>query len=121
MEFPEPLYESTFLSNPRMCLVCARKHAESVLRTTDQEIVPLCKDCAADWNLYGYLLLKRIKPGQLIRRTAVFKMLHPFQQPSMRTIWHDIKTLRAWAKKMKKWTQAGRAALTWSDFATLMD
>ena len=103
MDFPEPLYETTFLQSRRMCLVCARKHAESVLRTTDREIVPLCKDCAADWNSYGYVILKRITAGRLIRRTVVFKLLHPFQQPSLWTIWHDIKALQAWAKKMRKW------------------
>ncbi|MBI3823229.1 MAG: hypothetical protein HY289_11200 [Planctomycetes bacterium] len=104
MEFPDPLYESPYLQTRRMCLVCAQKHAESVLRTTDREIVPLCKDCAADWNIYGYLILKRIKPGRLIWRTLVFKTLHPFQQPSLRIIWQDMKALQAWAAKMKKWT-----------------
>jgi hypothetical protein len=103
MEFPEPLFEAAYLQSPKMCLVCARKHAESVLRTTEQEIVPLCKDCAAEWNLYGYLILKRIKPARLLWRTAVFKMRHPFQQPSTTAIWHDIQTLQAWAKKMKPW------------------
>ena len=103
MEFPEPLYETTYMQSRRMCLVCARKHAESVLRTTEKEIVPLCKDCASDWNAYGYSILKRIKPIRLIRRTLVFKILHPFQQPSLRTIWHDIKALQSWAEKMKKW------------------
>ena len=28
---------------------------------------------------------------------------HPIQQPSLQTIWHDMKSLQAWAKKMKKW------------------
>jgi hypothetical protein len=104
MEFPEPLYEATYLQSRRMCLVCARKYAESVLRTTEKEIVPLCEDCAADWNFYGYLILKRIKPTRLIWRTLGFKILHPFQQPSLRTIWQDIKTLQAWSEKMKKWS-----------------
>jgi len=103
LDFPEPLYETTFLQSRRMCLVCARKFAESVLRTTVKEIVPLCKDCAVDWNFYGYLILKRIKPSRLIWRTLVFKILHPFQPPSLRTIWQDIKNLQAWGAKMKKW------------------
>ncbi|MBI2803643.1 MAG: hypothetical protein HYX68_01500 [Planctomycetes bacterium] len=103
MDFPEPLYETTHLQSRRMCLVCARKHAESVLRTTEKEIVPLCKGCAADWNCHGYLILRRIKPGRLIWRTLVFKMFHPFQTPSLRVIWQDIKSLQAWAAKMKKW------------------
>ena len=57
----------------------------------------------ADWNFYGYLILKRITPSRVIWRTAVFKLLHPFKQPSLRTIWQDIKTLQEWAKKMTKW------------------
>ena len=104
MDFPEPLFETTPLQSRKMCLVCARKYAESVLRTTDKEIVPVCRDCAADWNSYGYLILKRITPSRLIWRTLVFKALHPFQQPSLQTIWQDVETLQAWAKMMKKWT-----------------
>lgn len=103
MDFPEPLYETTYLQSRRMCLVCARRFAESVLRTTDKEVVPLCKDCAADWSFYGYLILKRIKPSRFIWRTFVFKTLHPFQQPSLPTIWQDMKALQTWAEKMKKW------------------
>jgi hypothetical protein len=34
---------------------------------------------------------------------VAFKLLHPFQQPSLWTIWQDIKALQAWAKKMRKW------------------
>jgi hypothetical protein len=86
-----------------MCLVCASKYAESVLRTTEKEIVPLCTDCAADWNFHGYSILKRIKPSRLIWRTVQFKMLHPFQKPSLMSIWQDIKALQEWAAKMKKW------------------
>lgn len=103
MDFPDPLYESPCLESPRMCLVCARKHAASVLRTTDREIVPLCVECAAEWNAYGYLILRRIKPGRLIWRTLIFKAIHPFQQPSIRRIWQDISALQAWAQHMKKW------------------
>ncbi len=103
LDLPEPLYETTYLHSRRMCLVCARRFADSVLRTTEKEIVPLCTDCAADWNFYGYLILRRIKPSRLIWRTAVFKSLHPFQEPSLRTIWQDVKSLQGWAEKMKKW------------------
>lgn len=103
MDFPEPLYETTYLQSRRMCLVCARKHAESVLRTAEKEIVPLCKDCAADWNAYDYGILRRIKPIRLIWRTLVFKILHPCQQPSLSIIRQDMKALQAWAEKMKKW------------------
>ena len=84
--------------------MCASKFAESVLRTIDREIVPLCKDCGGDWNFYGYRVLKRITPGRLLWRTAVFKSRRPFMQPSLKVIWQDMKSLQGWAKKMRKWT-----------------
>jgi len=100
-DFPEPLFES-HLQGSRMCLVCARNLADSVLRTTSREVVPLCKDCAADWNIYGYEILRRIKPKRLIKRTLLFKLQHPFQ-PSARSIVRDIRGLQGWAAKMKRW------------------
>ncbi len=81
----------------------AEREATTVLRTTNEEIVPLCGDCAADWNVYGYQILRRIKPGRLIRRLLLFKLRHPFQQPSLAAIWRDVEKLQAWARKMKKW------------------
>ncbi len=102
MDLPEPLFES-YLHQPHICLVCAQKLARSVLRTTQREIVPLCEDCSANWNLYGYQILKRIKPAPLFKRILAFKVRHPFQRPSWRTIWRDISRLREWAEKMKKW------------------
>jgi len=85
-----------------MCLVCARALAGSVLRTTNREVVPLCQDCATDWNIYGYEILKRIKPMRLLKRTVLFKLRHPLR-PSLRTILRDIKGLQDWAGKMRKW------------------
>ena len=104
IDLPDPLFEAN-LHQRKLCLVCARRYAQSVLRTTTAEIVPICADCSADWNLYGYEILKRIKPPQLIKRLVQFKLSHPFQGPSPLTIWRDINALKGWAAKMKKWTR----------------
>jgi hypothetical protein len=100
-DFPEPLFES-HLQDERMCLVCARNLASSVLRTPSKEIVPLCSSCATDWNIYGYNILRRIKPGRLLKRAVLFKLRHPLR-PSIRTITRDIKSLQNWAAKMRRW------------------
>jgi transposase-like protein len=102
MDFPEPLFEST-LHHRKACLVCGKNYATKVLRTTDREIVPVCDDCSSDWNLYGYQILKRIKPGRLIRRLMMFKLGHPFRPPSWRAVGRDLRGLTEWAKKMKRW------------------
>jgi len=102
MDFPEPLFESG-LHQPKICLVCARSHATRALRTIGREIVPICAGCSSDWNLYGYEILKRIKPRRLIQRLLLFKLLHPFRPPSWRTIFRDLGTLKEWARRMKKW------------------
>jgi len=105
IDLPEPLFEAN-LHQRKVCLVCARKQAEMVLRTTTTEVVPICGDCSIDWNIYGYEILKRIKPAQLVKRLLLFKLLHPFQRPSMRAIWRDIDGLKVWAAKMKKWMRS---------------
>ena len=102
IDFPEPLFETHLLAS-KVCLVCGQRKATTVLRTTNDEIVPLCGECSADWNVYGYQILRRIHPGRLIRRLVMFKLGHPFQPPSMRSLWHDIAGLKNWAGKMKKW------------------
>jgi transposase-like protein len=101
MEFPEPLYESFFLRKPKLCLVCGRNKAETVLRNTGRDVCPLCKDCGADWNIYGYNVLKRIKAMKLLRNICLFKLGHWFQ-PSALTIWGDIKSFKQWGQHMKK-------------------
>ena len=102
MDFPEPLFES-HLHQRKVCLVCAKKYAKTVLRTVEREIVPVCADCASDWNFYGYHVLRRIKPGRLVGRLLAFKLRHPFQRPSWPTIWRDVVGLKEWAGKMRKW------------------
>ncbi len=100
-DLPEPLFESSVVGT-RLCLVCARKLASGVLRTVTRPVVPLCDDCRADWNFFGYLILKRVKPGRLISNIIKYKVLHPFQAPSSMTIWRDVQGFQEWAMKMKK-------------------
>jgi hypothetical protein len=104
-DFPEPLFES-FVDGEKLCLVCAQQKASDALRTVTRTIVPLCPDCRADWNLYGYLILRRIKPGLLVRRILSYKLLHPWQKPSWATVWHDVRGLQQWAGKMKRFLRA---------------
>jgi|SRR5687767_1702898 len=102
MNFPEPLYETYyFVHRPRMCLICTKAYAASMLRTVDTEVVPICKGCSADWDFHGYAILKRITPGRLIRGALLFRLLHP--RSSLVTTWRDVQVLRAWARKMKEW------------------
>ena len=62
----------------------------------------VCDDCRADWNFYGYLILKKVKPASLISGIVKYKVLHPFQEPSWRTIWRDVRGFQEWASKMKR-------------------
>ncbi|MFL5343105.1 MAG: hypothetical protein ACJ8F7_23485 [Gemmataceae bacterium] len=102
MDFPEPLFEGA-LHRRAVCLACGRRPARSVLRTPGREVVPLCADCAADWNLYGYQLLKRVRPGPLVRRLLRFKLGHPFRGPSWPALVRDLRGFSDWAKRMRRW------------------
>lgn len=98
---PEPLYESPHLPSPKVCLVCAGAPASSALYSATKLIVPLCKDCSADWNFHGYDLLKRTKPQQLLLRLAKYKLFHPLTPPGVIEISRDVAELARWGKKMK--------------------
>jgi hypothetical protein len=101
MEFPEPLFESCYLIQPKLCLACGQKKARTVLRNTERDVCPLCEDCSTDWNIYGYRVLKRIKPVRLMWNISLFKLMHPWQ-PSLGTIWGDIQSLKRWGEHMRK-------------------
>lgn len=102
--FPEPLFESPYMPEKKVCLVCGRHRAKSVLYTSInmRPLIPLCEDCASRWNVYGYLILKRIKPGSLVRNLLWWKSFHLFQSPSMFSMINDMRGIVAWSKKMKK-------------------
>ena len=101
MDFPEPLFESTHLTKPKVCLVCGKKQAKTVLRNTERDVCPLCVDCSANWNFHGYDILKRVKPLYLLWNIYKFKVMHPFQVSPL-TIWADVKSLQQWGKHMKQ-------------------
>jgi hypothetical protein len=105
--FPEPLFESFLLSEKKVCLACGKYRAASVLYTSInmRPLIPLCVNCAADWNFYGYLILKRIKPKKLLTNLVFWKLLHPFQSPSILSIIRDLRGIAAWSKRMTKWTK----------------
>lgn len=103
MDYPEPLFEAG-LHHRRVCLGCARQFARTVLRTTEHEIVPICAACSAAWNFHGYQILRRIKPARLVWRLVVFKLMHPFRTPGWREIVDNLKRLKEWARKMRRWT-----------------
>jgi len=98
---PEPLYESFLLPTPKVCLICACRPAISALYSGTRLIVPLCKECAADWNAYGYDILKRVRPKQLVLRLAKYKAIHPLGRPGLIEICTDVAAMAKWSKKMK--------------------
>ena len=108
-DLPNPLFETDVVGN-RLCLVCTKKKASRALWTVHKQVAPLCRDCAADWNMYGYLILRQIKPAQLFSGILKYKLLHPFQEPSVATIWRDVRGMQDWAATMKNWTSSTKAA-----------
>jgi hypothetical protein len=97
----EPLFES-WIEGKHLCLVCTKKCAVRALWTGTRVIVPLCEDCASKWNVYDYIILKKIKPLKLMWGIVKFKIFHPFQQPSLLSICKSAKTFKEWAEKMKR-------------------
>ncbi len=102
MDFPEPLFEA-LLYDKKICLVCGETKASTVLRTISNPLIPLCKTCSVEWNFYGYSILKRIKPKELIINLIKFKILHPFYGGFF-SIYKDLDAIKAWSIKMKKFT-----------------
>jgi hypothetical protein len=98
---PEPLYESFLLPSPKVCLVCACRPASSALYAGTRLVVPLCKECAADWNGHGYDILKRVRPKQLVACLTKYKALHLFRRPGMIEIVQDVAAMAKWSAKMK--------------------
>ena len=98
---PEPLYESFFLPSPKVCLVCGRRPANSALYSGVRLVVPLCKECAADWNVHGYDILKKVKPKQLVVQLTKYKAMHLWRRPGLIEILKDVTAMARWSKKMK--------------------
>lgn len=100
MEIPQLLYESVYLTERKLCLVCGSKEAKSVLRTSSNEVCPLCEDCSFRWNFYRYSILKKIKIGQLLKRVLWYKLFH--WNPSILTIWRDLTRFKDWSEHIKQ-------------------
>jgi hypothetical protein len=88
--FPETLYEAN-IQKKSVCLVCAKDKATSLLRSTSREVAPICKNCAADWNWYGYAIFKKIRPKQLRRSLVWYKILYWFDTQSPLQLYRDAK------------------------------
>jgi hypothetical protein len=100
---PEPLFESHLLPSPKLCLRCGARPATSILYTTlgMRPVLPLCGECAVDWNVGGYRILKGIKPAALLWQLLKYKLAHPFRAPSILSIKSDLSEFQRWAKKMR--------------------
>jgi hypothetical protein len=104
--FPETLFETYSFTGNRVCLVCGSNKAESVLRSIDRELVPLCAACSRDWNFHGYNILKKIKPKQLLQSLLVYKLRHWFSAPSVMALCRSLRDLGDWSAKMKRFMRA---------------
>jgi hypothetical protein len=101
IEIPDPLYE-TFIWRQSPCLACGKDKAVNVLRTSSVEIVPICVACTTRWRLYGYGMLKSIKPSTLVWNLLKFKLRHPFYC-SWFKILNDLVLLRLRSTEMLKY------------------
>lgn len=100
-KFPEPLYASPYMDKPNcVCLVCGSKKASGTLRTSSEELIPICDDCEAKFNFHTYFILKRINIRKLIWNLFLYKLTH--LKPSIYTIYKQLNKFQSWAKRMKK-------------------
>jgi hypothetical protein len=101
---PEPLFESFHLPGEKVCLRCGKNEATSMLYSamSMHPVLPLCANCAADWNIHGYRIMKGLSAKTLLWRLTKFKLTHPFSRPSILEIKSDLKGLLRWASKMKR-------------------
>lgn len=100
---PEPLFQTYYMSGrPKICLACCNEMAQCSLWSSPagRSIVPMCKRCAADWNVIGYYILKRISPFKMFWRLFKFKMKNMFNQPYTFDIVSDVVALLKWSRKM---------------------
>jgi hypothetical protein len=101
---PEPLFESFYMPGPKVCLRCGRELATSLLYSPFgmRPVMPLCSNCAAEWNFSGYHILKGLRGRTLLWRLATFKLKHLFRRPSILEMSKDVKNLLRWVSKMKR-------------------
>lgn len=101
---PEPLFESFHMPVPKVCLRCGQERATSLLYSPlgMRPVLPLCSNCAAEWNFHGYHILKGLSAKTLVWRLATFKIKHLFSRPSILETSKDLKNLLRWVSKMKR-------------------
>jgi hypothetical protein len=101
---PEPLFESPLLPSPKVCLRCGQNRATSLLYSPlgMKPILPLCANCAVDWNNAGYRILKGMDAKILLWRLLKYKLAHPVSPPSIVEIGKDLQALRRWTSKMQR-------------------
>lgn len=97
----EPLFES-WIEGKHLCLCCTKKLAVRALWTGTRVIVPICEDCASEWNAYDYNILKRIKPLKLMLGIVKYKLFHPFQKPSFLATCRSARIFKEWGEKMAR-------------------
>ncbi len=108
--FPETLYEANLHNTKKVCLVCGSGKAETILRTIDREVAPICKNCGSDWNFYGYEIFKKIKPKTLIQNILKYKVFNIFGSQSLWKTYKDIQIFQKWSIGMKKWLKGRKNA-----------
>jgi hypothetical protein len=106
---PEPLFEVVQMPAPKVCLRCGRERATSLLYSSlgMRPVLPLCSNCAADWNVAGYHILKDMNAKTLLWELMKFKLRHPFGRPSIFEIRDDLQNLQRWVRKMQRLKQSG--------------
>lgn len=106
---PHPLYDTRFIKMKKVCLVCGWGPGTLVLRTTSKDVVPLCEACGKEWHMYGYSILSRLTPKQLVHNVWWWKHTHWWDTQSLWACYKDLKAFQAWAKLMKKWEKARKS------------
>jgi hypothetical protein len=105
--FPEPLYESAAVSGERLCFLCGDRRARTALMTPSsaEPVVPLCRECSAEWNMYGFRVLRRIRPAALLLKVVKWSIRHPARRAA---VWGDLRRLRKWKRRVDELRKQAR-------------
>lgn len=98
---PEPLFETFYEAEGRVCLVCCSAASSSALRSvhSGRNVVPICDGCASGWRFHGYYVLKRLGHWSRMWRLFCYKLRHPVGC-SLAAVVADVVGMSRWAKKM---------------------
>lgn len=98
----QPLFETVLYTKKKVCFACGEHQAKKVLRTQNEEIVPLCSVCSANWNVYGYNILKSVPPKELTKRVVIYSLTHPFSCQPFFMCLIELRRFGKWAQMMKR-------------------